>query len=330
VSVRPLRLLGDPVLRTPCDRVTRFDGGLANLIADLIDTVQEPGRAGLAANQIGSSLAAFSYNVDGQLGYVINPRVVRLSGSLGGSEGCLSVPGVYAECRRAAYAVVEGIDLRGDPVVVAGVGELARCLQHETEHLSGELYIDRLTGTERRRVIRQVYQSQWRSSRGSVGHPLAAGSTSRCLDWHGLAFTKEAANLDGYQLVPIGRVESPLKEREQAPRQGDEGAPDAWLVFQPGVADGLADIAAGTEIIVLTWLDRAARDVLVTRPRDDPARPPTGVFSTRSPDRPNPIGLHRVEVLAVDGLRILVSHLEALDGTPIVDVKPVLDKVIER
>jgi tRNA-Thr(GGU) m(6)t(6)A37 methyltransferase TsaA len=134
----------------------------------------------------------------------------------------------------------------------------------------------------------------------------------------------------GYQVVPIGWVESPLTDRAQAPRQGDEGAPDAWLVFEPEVAEGIRDLVAGSEIIVLTWLDRAARDVLVTRPRDDPARPPLGVFSTRSPDRPNPIGLHRVKVVATEGLRILVRHLEALDNTPILDVKPVLDKSAER
>jgi tRNA-Thr(GGU) m(6)t(6)A37 methyltransferase TsaA len=137
-------------------------------------------------------------------------------------------------------------------------------------------------------------------------------------------------NVTGYQVVPIGRVESPLKDRAQAPRQGDEGAPAAWLVFEPEVAEGLRDIAAGTEIIVLTWLDRAARNVLVTRPRDDPTRPVTGVFSTRSPDRPNPIGLHRVQVVATEGLRILVRPLEALDRTPILDVKPVLGPAAER
>src|SRR5215475_9760419 len=108
------------------------------------------------------------------------------------------------------------------------------------------------------------------------------------------AVREAMVNMTGYQVVPIGWVESPLKDRAQAPRQGDEGAPDAWLAFQPEVAEGLRDLAPGAEIIVLTWLDRAARDVLVTRPRDDPARPATGVFSTRSPDRPNPVGLHRV------------------------------------
>jgi tRNA-Thr(GGU) m(6)t(6)A37 methyltransferase TsaA len=137
-------------------------------------------------------------------------------------------------------------------------------------------------------------------------------------------------DVQGYQVMPIGWVESSLKNRAQAPRQGDEGAPSAWLVFKPEVAEGLRDIAAGTEIIMLTWLDRAARDVLLTRPRGDPARPVTGVFSTRSPDRPNPIGLHRVQVVATEGLRILVRPLEALDQTPIIDVKPVLDPAAER
>ena len=133
-----------------------------------------------------------------------------------------------------------------------------------------------------------------------------------------------------YQVEPIGWVESPLADRAQAPRQGDEGAPSAWLAFEPEVADGLRDLSAGTEIIVLTWLDRADRSVLVTRPRDDPARPLTGVFSTRSPDRPNPIGLHRVRILDVQGLRILVEPLEALDKTPVIDIKPVLDPITER
>ena len=135
--------------------------------------------------------------------------------------------------------------------------------------------------------------------------------------------------MTGFQVEPIGWVESALTERAQAPRQGDEGAPAAWLVFDPRVAGGLRDLAPGTEIIVLTWLDRADRGVLVTRPRDDPARPPTGVFSTRSPDRPNPIGLHRVRILAVEGLRIRVGPLEALDKTPVIDVKPVLDAAAE-
>jgi tRNA-Thr(GGU) m(6)t(6)A37 methyltransferase TsaA len=133
-----------------------------------------------------------------------------------------------------------------------------------------------------------------------------------------------------YEVVPVGWVESPLKERAEAPRQGDEGAPDAWLVFEPEFGEAVRDLGTGAEIIVLTWLDRAARDVLVTRPRDDPARPPVGVFATRSPDRPNPVGLHRVRVVAVRGLRIQVRPLEALDKTPVIDVKPVLGSPGER
>ncbi len=129
---------------------------------------------------------------------------------------------------------------------------------------------------------------------------------------------------NAYQFRPIGRVESPLVDPATAPKQGREGSPDAWLVFDPEVLDGLRDLAVGTEVILLTWLNRARRDVLVVRPRDDPANPETGVFSTRSADRPNPIGLHQVEILAIDGPRIQVRHLEAVDRTPILDVKPVL------
>jgi tRNA-Thr(GGU) m(6)t(6)A37 methyltransferase TsaA len=127
-----------------------------------------------------------------------------------------------------------------------------------------------------------------------------------------------------FEVKPIGQVESPLTDLAQAPKQGDEGAPDAWLVFGPAVTDGLEGIRVGDRVIVLTWLDRASRDVLRTRPRDDPSRPEEGVFNTRSPARPNPIGLHRVEVTSIDGGRVGVRGLEAIDGTPIVDVKPVL------
>jgi tRNA-Thr(GGU) m(6)t(6)A37 methyltransferase TsaA len=126
------------------------------------------------------------------------------------------------------------------------------------------------------------------------------------------------------ELRAIGTVESELTEPASAPKQGVEGAPDAWLVFEPWVLDGLADIRPGAQVIVLTWLDRAQRDVLRVHPRDDPANPLTGVFATRSADRPNPVGLHPVEILAVDGARVRVRGLEAVDGTPIVDVKPVL------
>jgi tRNA-Thr(GGU) m(6)t(6)A37 methyltransferase TsaA len=132
------------------------------------------------------------------------------------------------------------------------------------------------------------------------------------------------------ELEPVAAVESPLTDRAAAPKQGDEGAPEAWLVFAGHVADALSGLAVGDDILLLTWFDRAARDVLAVYPRGDESRPLTGVFATRSPDRPNPIGLHRVTVLSLDGLRMRVSGLEALDGTPVVDVKPVLGGVGER
>ena len=135
---------------------------------------------------------------------------------------------------------------------------------------------------------------------------------------------------DPLVLQPIGWVESPLRSREEAPLQGDEGAPQAWVVFEPAVREALAGLQVGSDVLVITWLDRADRDVLVVHPRGDPSRPATGVFNTRSPDRPNPLGLHRVTVLSIDGLRVQVRNLEALNGTPVVDVKPVLDPGIER
>jgi len=125
-------------------------------------------------------------------------------------------------------------------------------------------------------------------------------------------------------VAPIGRVESPLTDKATAPKQGHEGSPEAWLVFEPAVLDGLDGIAAGDEVILLTWLDRADRDVLRVHPRDDVSNPMRGVFSTRSADRPNPIGLHPVQIVEIEGTRVRVRNLEALDGTPIVDVKPVI------
>jgi tRNA-Thr(GGU) m(6)t(6)A37 methyltransferase TsaA len=132
------------------------------------------------------------------------------------------------------------------------------------------------------------------------------------------------------ELVPIGWVESPLTERASAPKQGDEGAPEAWLVLRPEVVEGLDGIRPGDEVVVLTWLDRAHRAVLRVHPRGDTANREQGVFNTRSPDRPNPIGLHVVEVLSIDGARVGVRNLEALHGTPIVDIKPVLGPRGER
>lgn len=133
-----------------------------------------------------------------------------------------------------------------------------------------------------------------------------------------------------FEIRPIGRVESLLADVDLAPRQGDEGAPDAWLVLDTHVRAGIRGLVVGAEIIVLTWLHRARRDVLLVHPRGDESRLETGVFSTRSPDRPNPIGMHEVRILAIDGTRVRVNNLEALDGTPIVDVKPVLGPIDDR
>ena len=133
-----------------------------------------------------------------------------------------------------------------------------------------------------------------------------------------------------YIVNPIGWVESPLDDLEAAPKQGDEGAPDAWIRLEPAMRDAARDLEAGVEVLVLTWLDRADRNVTAVHPRDDVTRPMQGVFSTRSADRPNPIGLHRVRILAVDGQRIQVRGMEALDGTPVVDIKPVLGSAGER
>ena len=130
--------------------------------------------------------------------------------------------------------------------------------------------------------------------------------------------------MNGFEVTPIGRVESSLTDPASAPKQGHEGAPDAWLVLEPAVLDALDGIRPGARVIVLTWFHHARRDLLRVHPRDDPANPMQGVFNTRSADRPNPIGLHEVEVLAVQAERVHVRPLEAVDGTPIVDVKPVL------
>ena len=127
-----------------------------------------------------------------------------------------------------------------------------------------------------------------------------------------------------YVVRPVGHVRSALTDLSDAPMQGTEGGPEAWLEFDPAFGEALGDLAAGSEVIVITWLHLASRDVLRVHPRDDESRPMEGVFSTRSQDRPNPIGLHPVTVVEIDGLRVKVNNLEAVDGTPILDIKPVL------
>ena len=136
--------------------------------------------------------------------------------------------------------------------------------------------------------------------------------------------------MPSFSLKSIGRVESPLTDLESAPRQADEGAPEAWLVFEPEVLAGLRNLRPGDEVLLLTWLDRARRDLLSVHPRGDISRPEEGVFSTRSPHRPNPIGLHRVEITAIEGRRVRVRQLEAVDGTPILDLKPILREDVNQ
>ncbi len=135
---------------------------------------------------------------------------------------------------------------------------------------------------------------------------------------------------DPYTMQPVGFVRSELVERTEAPMQGAEGAPDAWIDIEPQLADGLRGIEAGQELLLITWMHLARRDVLLLHPRSDPSRPLSGVFTTRSPDRPNPLGLHRVAVREVDGASLKVGPLEAIDGTPVVDIKPVLTSSEER
>ena len=131
-------------------------------------------------------------------------------------------------------------------------------------------------------------------------------------------------------VTPVAWVESPLVDPSRAPKQGNEGGADAWLAFDDRYVEGLQGLQVGDEVVLLTWLDRADRNVLMVHPRDNPANPMRGVFSTRSADRPNPIGLHRVEIFDIQGVRVGVRPLEAIHGTPILDVKPVLDRTLER
>ena len=168
MTIRPIRLWGDPVLRTAADPVTRYGRDIDGLVRDLLDTVAAPGRAGVAAPQIGVSLRAFSYNVEGQLGYVINPEIETSAQTQTGDEGCLSVPGLWFETKRAARALVRGVDRHGDPVTVEGAGLLARCLQHETDHLNGMLFVDRLEGDRRRAALRAIREAQLGPATGAA------------------------------------------------------------------------------------------------------------------------------------------------------------------
>lgn len=162
MTVRPIRLFGDPVLRAVSAPIDEIDDGIRSLVQDLLDTVELPGRAGVAAPQIGVGLRAFSYNIDGDIGYVLNPVLVETRGEpeLVG-EGCLSVPGLWHDAIRYPWAKVVGTNLDGDEVVLEGEGLLAQALQHETDHLDGMLYLSRLPADTRREAMRQVRESDW-------------------------------------------------------------------------------------------------------------------------------------------------------------------------
>ncbi|GAA5037066.1 peptide deformylase [Microbacterium fluvii] len=162
MTVRPIRVFGDPVLRQQCAPIDEIDDGVRALVADLLDSVALPGRAGVAAPQIGVGLRAFSYNIDGDIGYVLNPVLVEVSGDpepMG--EGCLSVPNLWHDAVRSPYAKVVGIDLDGAEIVLEGTGLMAQMLQHETDHLDGKLYLSRLTPDERKAAMREIRESDW-------------------------------------------------------------------------------------------------------------------------------------------------------------------------
>lgn len=162
MAVRGIRLFGDPVLKSPSAAVAHIDDGVRALVRDLVETVELPGRAGVAAPQIGVAQRVFSYNIDGGIGYVINPRLVELAGEpepIG--EGCLSVPGLWHDVLRHPRATVVGIDLDGAEVILEGEGLLAQALQHETDHLDGLLYLDRLDAAARRIAMREIRESEW-------------------------------------------------------------------------------------------------------------------------------------------------------------------------
>ena len=179
--MRPIVRFGDPVLTTPTTPVTKFDQHTETLVRDLLETVDSPGRAGLAATQIGVGLRVFSYNVEGRIGYVINPEIAELSEELQeGEEGCLSVPGLWYPTTRAERAVVTGVDLRNEPITLEGTGLMARCLQHETDHLDGILYVERLDPQTRKQARRDIRRSDWfmldgRPEKTTAGLPSAFG-----------------------------------------------------------------------------------------------------------------------------------------------------------
>ncbi len=161
MTIRPIRELGDPVLRTPADEVRAFDKELAALVRDLEETVDHPGRAGLAATQIGVGLRVFTWYVDGEVGHLVNPDLTLSEETQDGEEGCLSIPDLTFDCRRALRVVARGFSMHGEPVTVEGSDLLARAIQHETDHLDGILFVERLDRETRRAAMRAIRESEW-------------------------------------------------------------------------------------------------------------------------------------------------------------------------
>lgn len=167
MSVQPIRLFGDPVLITKAEPVVDFDAELRRLVADLTDTMQEAPGSGLAAPQIGVGLRVFTYHVEGELGHLINPELSLSVDEQLGPEGCLSIPGLTFDCRRAQSVIAKGFTMYGDPVVIEGSDLLARCIQHETDHLDGVLFVDRLDRETRKEAMKAIREAEWSGLAGS-------------------------------------------------------------------------------------------------------------------------------------------------------------------
>ncbi|MDX6354030.1 MAG: peptide deformylase [Streptomyces sp.] len=161
MTVKPIRLFGDPVLRMTAQPVTTFDLELRNLVRDLTETMQDAPGAGLAAPQLGVSLRVFTYHVEGELGHLINPDLTLSDDEQDGPEGCLSLPGLLYDCKRAHGVVARGFNMYGDPVTIEGTERLARCIQHETDHLDGIIFIDRLDAEQRKAAMKAIREAEW-------------------------------------------------------------------------------------------------------------------------------------------------------------------------
>ncbi|HET7734871.1 MAG TPA: peptide deformylase [Nocardioidaceae bacterium] len=161
MAIQPIRLFGDPVLRTPAAEVTDFDTELRKLVADLTDTMLDAPGAGLAAPQIGVGLRVFTWHVEGELGHLVNPRLTLSEETQDGDEGCLSIPGLTWDCKRALTVVATGFDMHGEPVTIEGSEMLARAIQHETDHLDGILFVDRLDAETRKLAMRAIREAEW-------------------------------------------------------------------------------------------------------------------------------------------------------------------------